>query len=80
MCHLIRGFSPKFYSQISNSKLKCNRILVVRNDHMYDLVNMGNLLTCRNVSLVNFDGLAHMFIRCSMVKKNPSPFLFILNF
>jgi hypothetical protein len=63
-CAMIRGFLPKFYSQISNSKLKCNCILIVHNDHMYDLTNMGDLLTCTNVSLVNFDGLAHMFIKC----------------
>jgi hypothetical protein len=43
----------RFPAQISNSKLKCSCILVVHNDHMYDLVNMGDLV---NMSKCWFGG------------------------
>lgn len=50
--------------------MKCNFILVVHNDCMYDLTNMSDLA---NVSkLANLVILAHMSIKCWVLeKKNP---------
>jgi hypothetical protein len=64
----------KFLAQISNSKLKCNCILVVHNDHMYDLVNMGVWLMCPNVGLVDLVLLTHISTRRWVFKKKPFPF------
>jgi len=48
--HVIYLRSP---AQISNSKLNYSCILVIHNDHMYDLVNMGDLV---NMSKCWFGG------------------------
>ncbi len=67
------GFHPNFIFLNFNSKLKCNCILVVHNDRMYDLTNMSDLV---NVSkLADLVILAHMSIRCWVLEKK-TPFHF----